>query len=110
MREIHVDEIRATVARLYEATCLLPEDVVGALETAREREKSPVAVKVLDQILLNADLARDEMLPLSQDTGTTVVFLDIGQDVHVTGGYVINAINEGVGGGIRRVLAGFDCR
>ena len=64
MREIHVDEIRATVARLCQATCLLPEDVVGALETAREREKSPVAVKVLDQILLNADLARDEMLPL----------------------------------------------
>ena len=100
MREIHVDEIRTTVARLcQEAACLLPEDVVGALESAREREQSPVAVKVLDQILLNADLAREELLPLCQDTGTTVVFLDIGQDAHVTGGYVIDAINEGVGGG-----------
>ncbi len=100
MREIHVDEIRETVARLcQEATCLLPEDVVGALKTARKREESPVAVKVLDQILLNADLAREEMLPLCQDTGTTVVFLEVGQDVHVDGGYLIDAINEGVGSG-----------
>jgi len=100
MREIHVDAIRETVARLcQEASCLLPEDVVGALQTAREREQSPVAVKVLDQILRNADLAREEMLPLCQDTGTTVVFIEIGQDAHVTGGYLIEAINQGVGGG-----------
>jgi fumarate hydratase subunit alpha len=100
MREIHVDEITSTVARLcQEATCLLPEDVVGALQVAREREESPIAVRVLDQILLNADLARDEMLPLCQDTGTTVVFLEIGQDVHITGGYLIDAINQGVGTG-----------
>jgi len=100
MREIHVDSIRETVARLcQEATCLLPEDVVGALQTARSREESPVAIKVLDQILLNADLAREEMLPLCQDTGTTVVFLEIGQDVHITGGYLIDAVNAGVGSG-----------
>jgi fumarate hydratase subunit alpha len=100
MREIHVDEIRDTVSRLcQEATCVLPDDVVGALQTARKQEQSPVAVKVLDQILLNADLAREEMLPLCQDTGTTVVFLEVGQDVHITGGYVIDAVNEGVGAG-----------
>ena len=87
MREIHVDAIRDTVRELCkDAACLLPEDVVGALQTAQQREKSPVAVKVLDQILLNADLAREEMLPLCQDTGTTVIFLDIGQDVHIVGG------------------------
>ena len=52
MREVHVDQIRDTVSRLcQEASTLLPEDVVGALETAREREQSPVAIKVLDQIL-----------------------------------------------------------
>jgi fumarate hydratase subunit alpha len=102
MREIHVDEIRDTVQRLCkEAACILPEDVVGALQTARGKEESPVAVKVLDQILLNADLARDEMLPLCQDTGTTVIFLDIGQDVHVSGGLLMDALRDGVGAGYR---------
>jgi len=100
MREIHVDEIREAVARLcQEATCVLPEDVAGALRKARSTEKSAVAVKVLDQIILNADLAREEMLPLCQDTGTAVVFLEIGQDVHVTGGYLLDAVHEGVGQG-----------
>ncbi len=100
MREVHVDQIRDTVSRLcQEASCLLPEDVVGALETAREREQSPVAVKVLDQILDNAELARAEMLPLCQDTGTTIIFLDIGQDVHITGGDLRQALTEGVGSG-----------
>jgi fumarate hydratase subunit alpha len=102
MREVHVDEIRDTVRRLcQEAACLLPEDVVGALQTARKREESPVAIKVLDQILLNADLAREEMLPLCQDTGTTVLFLDIGQDVHVTGGDLRHALTEGVDAGYK---------
>jgi fumarate hydratase subunit alpha len=75
--------------------------VVGALQTARQREKSPVAVKVLDQILLNADLAREEMLPLCQDTGTTVIFLDVGQDVHIAGGDLRKALKDGVGQGYR---------
>ena len=100
MREVHVDQIRDTVSRLcQEASCLLPEDVVGALETAREREQSPVAVKVLNQILDNAELAREEMLPLCQDTGTTILFLDIGQDVHISGGDLRQALVEGVGAG-----------
>jgi len=100
MREVHVDQIQSTVSRLcQEASCLLPEDVVGALEDAREREKSPVAVKVLDQILDNAELAREEMLPLCQDTGTTILFLDIGQDVHITGGDLRQALVDGVGSG-----------
>ncbi|MEX0682505.1 MAG: fumarate hydratase [Dehalococcoidia bacterium] len=102
MREVHVDQIRDTVQRLcQEAACLLPEDVVGALQTARKREESPVAIKVLDQILLNADLAREEMLPLCQDTGTTVLFLDLGQDVHITGGDLHEALSAGVGAGYR---------
>ena len=102
MREIHVDAIRDTVRTLCkDAACLLPEDVVGALQTARQREQSPVAIKVIDQILLNADLAREEMLPLCQDTGTTVLFLDIGQDVHVVGGDLKTALTEGVSQGYR---------
>jgi fumarate hydratase subunit alpha len=100
MREVHADAIRDAVRVLcQEAACVLPEDVVGALQTARKREESPVAIKVLDQILLNADLARDEMLPLCQDTGTTVIFLDIGQDVHVVGGDLHRALSDGVNAG-----------
>lgn len=100
MREIHVDEIRETVKRLcIEATCLLPEDVTDAIQTARSTESSPDAVRVLDRILVNADTARQEMLPLCQDTGTTVIFLDIGQDVHITGGDLKRALQEGVGAG-----------
>lgn len=102
MKEIHVDEIRDAVRVLCkEAACKLPDDVVGALQAAREREQSPVAVKVLDQILLNAGLAREEMLPLCQDTGTTVIFLDVGQDVHITGGDLRAALAAGVSEGYR---------
>src|SRR3970040_926197 len=100
MREVHVDQIRDTVRRLcQEAACLLPEDVVGALKNARQREESPLAQKVLDQILINADLAREEMLPLCQDTGTTVLFLEVGQDLHIAGGARMDALREGVGAG-----------
>jgi fumarate hydratase subunit alpha len=102
MREIPVDTIRDTVRELCkEAACVLPEDVVGALQTAKAKERSPVAVKVLDQILLNADLAREEMLPLCQDTGTTVLFLDVGQDVHIVGGDLKEALTAGVDQGYR---------
>ena len=100
MREVHIDQIRDTVRRLcQEAACLLPEDVVGALKGAREREESPLALRVLDQIVRNADLAREEMLPLCQDTGTTVIFLEVGQDVHIAGGPLMEALAEGVGAG-----------
>ena len=100
MREVHIDQIRKTVKTLcIEATCLLPDNVVGALQTARRKEESPLAVRVLDQILVNADMARTEMLPLCQDTGTTVIFLDIGQDVHIAGGDLRDALRDGVGEG-----------
>ena len=100
MREVHVDQIRDSIRRLsQDAACLLPEDVVEALRQAREREESPLAQKVLDQILRNAELARDELLPLCQDTGTTVIFLEVGQDVHIVGGALLDALREGVGAG-----------
>jgi len=100
MRELHVDQIRHAVRRLcQEATSLLPEDVLDALKRARQQEESPLAQKVLDQILRNADLAREEMLPLCQDTGTAIIFLEVGQDVHVVGGALLDALREGVGTG-----------
>ena len=97
MREITVQEITDTVARLcMEANYYLPEDVLASLQAAREAEPSPVGKEVLDRILENAEIARREQMPLCQDTGLTVVFLEIGQEVHVVGGGLVEAINEGV--------------
>jgi fumarate hydratase subunit alpha len=100
MRDIPVDRITETVAQLCEeSTHFLPEDVVRGLERARENEKSELAKQVLVEILDNADLSRREMIPLCQDTGTTVVFVELGQDAHVVGGSLVDAINRGVGQG-----------
>jgi fumarate hydratase subunit alpha len=74
----------------------LGEDVLNALRDARQKEVSPVGQAVLDQILQNAEIAAQGELPLCQDTGLTVVFLELGQDVHITGGDLYEAINEGV--------------
>lgn len=103
MREIKASEITNTVARLFEHSChYLPEDVVAALKAAREREKSPVSRDVLDRILENADVAGNEQIPLCQDTGAAVVMMEIGQEVHVTGGNLYTAVNEGVRQGYDR--------
>lgn len=102
MREISCQEITDTVARLcIEANYYLGEDVLDALRGAREKEVSPVGQAVLDQILQNAEIAACGELPLCQDTGLTVVFLELGQDVHVVGGNLNAAINEGVRKGYR---------
>jgi fumarate hydratase subunit alpha len=100
VREIHVSQITETVAQLcQDATHNLPEDVVAALRRAEATEESPLARQVLQEILDNAELARREMLPLCQDTGTAVVFAEVGQDVHVVGGAFVDAINAGVAKG-----------
>jgi len=100
MRDIDCQTIKETVARLcQEATALLPDDVLDSLKRAREREESPLAQKILDQILGNAALAKEEFLPLCQDTGTAVVFLEVGQDAHIVGGMLTDAIREGVATG-----------
>jgi fumarate hydratase subunit alpha len=97
MREISCREIIDTVARLcIEANYYLGEDVLEALRQARENEVSPVGGEVLDQILKNADIACQQSMPLCQDTGLTVVFLELGQDVHIIDGNLNEAINEGV--------------
>ena len=84
MREISVQEITDTVARLcIEANYYLPEDVLASLQAAREAEPSPIGREVLDRILENAGIARREKMPLCQDTGLTVVFLEMGQEVHI---------------------------
>jgi fumarate hydratase subunit alpha len=100
VKEIHVSQITETIARLCEdATHNLPEDVVAALRRAEGSEESPLAKQVLVEILDNVDLARRETIPLCQDTGTTVVFAEVGQDVHIVGGALTDAINGGVSKG-----------
>ena len=102
MREIHADQITQTVARLcIESNYYLGEDVLAALRRYRESEVSPVGREVLDQILQNAEVARDEQMPLCQDCGLTVVFLELGQEVHLVGGDLNEAIAEGVRQGYR---------
>ncbi len=96
MREIAYDDIVRAVKDLvmYTATHL-PEDALNKLKEAHEKEKSPVAKKVLEQLLENAEIARTESRPLCQDTGLAVYFVKVGQDVKITGGLLKDAINEG---------------
>ncbi len=97
MRDIEAKEVTRTVSRLFqEAGYHLPQDVLDCLRQAREVEESPVGCKVLDRILENADISAKGEIPLCQDTGTAVVFLELGQDVHIVGGDLYSAINEGV--------------
>ena len=97
MRDIEAKRVTETVSQLFQEACYkLPDDVLAALRQAREAEESSVGCEVLDRILENAELAVKEGIPLCQDTGTALVFLELGQEVHITGGYLYTAVNEGV--------------
>ncbi len=97
MRDIDCKQISEAVSNLFQEACVyLPEDVLAAIKRARESEESSVAQEVLDRILENSEIASEEKIPLCQDTGTAVVFLELGQGVHITGGDLYSAINEGV--------------
>ncbi len=97
MREIQVDQITRAVREMVMDACVnLGPDMVRALDRARKTEKSPLGLAVLDEIIENSELARAEKIPMCQDTGTAVFFVDVGQDVHITGGLLTDAINEGV--------------
>ena len=96
-REIHADKIASTVKRLcIEANTILGEDVISAYEKSLEAEESPVGKENFRQLLENATIAREEGIALCQDTGLAVVFVEMGQDVHVVGGDFNEAIHEGV--------------
>ena len=97
MRDIQADRITDHVGRLcIESNYYLGQDVLAALRSYREQEISPVGREVLDQILENAEIAREQQMPLCQDCGLTVVFVELGQDAHVVGGGLDEAISEGV--------------
>ena len=97
MREIGTEAIIDAVARLFiEANTLLGEDIVSTFRSCLKSEASPNGRDVLNQLLENAELARESAVPLCQDTGLAVVFLEIGQDLHISGGDVSEAVHAGV--------------
>lgn len=97
MREIQVSQITDVIERLcIEANEHLPGDVKDAIQTCRACEDWDIAQGVLDQIIENYEIADQQNVPICQDTGMACVFLEIGQDVHITGGDLTDAVNEGV--------------
>ena len=103
MREISVTDIANTMARLcQEANFDLGADVLDSLKRARDKEESPLGRQVLDQILENDSIATNENIPICQDCGTAVVFLEVGQDAHIIGGDLYTAVEEGVRQGYKK--------
>lgn len=97
MREVNVEQIIETVKNLsVEANYFLGSDIKESLKKCREEETYELAGQVLDKIILNSEIAKDEQMPMCQDTGMACVFVEIGQDVHIVGGRLEDAINEGV--------------
>lgn len=97
MRTIHTDEIIRNVSEMcIEANMHLPKDMEDALHQAAENEKSPLGQQILGQLEENLDIALGQQIPICQDTGMAVVFINIGQDVHVEGDSLEAAIQEGI--------------
>ena len=97
MRTIHTEEIISNIREMcIEANHMLTRDMQKALECAVTEEKSPIGQKVLGQLQDNLRIAQEDTIPICQDTGMAVIFMEIGQDVHFEGGSLTDAINEGV--------------
>lgn len=97
MRDINVSEITNLVEKLcIEANTILSSDIKKCLETRSQEEESPLGRGILNTLIENAEIAKAECAPMCQDTGMTVVFVTIGQDVHIVGGFLEDAINQGV--------------
>lgn len=97
MRTINVDMITKHVKEMcIEANYYLSKDMNAAMQNAIDTEKSPLGKQILGQLEENLQIAAEDMIPICQDTGMAVVFLEIGQDVHLEGGSLEDAVNEGV--------------
>ena len=97
MREISVTTITEEIKEMcIEANHFLAKDMVGALNKAADSETSELGRKILGQLKENLDIAGEDMIPICQDTGMAVFFVEVGQEVHVVGGGLTDAINEGV--------------
>ena len=97
MRAIAVDEITRAVRELFiDANINLGEDVIAALRQALTHEESARGKEVIQELLENAGIAKEAAIPVCQDTGLAIVFIELGQEVHLTGGSLTEAINQGI--------------
>ena len=97
MRSIHVDEISRNIKEMcIEANYYLSDDMKNALYKAADQEENPLGCQILNQLKENLAIAGEEQIPICQDTGMAVVFAEVGQDVHIEGGSLADAINKGV--------------
>ncbi len=102
VRDVEVSSVRETIARLLvESNYQIPADVLAALRHAAQQEESPLGRRTLDQIIRNYEIAAAERLPVCQDSGVTVVMLEVGQDVHFVGGSLHEAIYDAIRAGTR---------
>jgi fumarate hydratase subunit alpha len=102
MREIHVEEIRDNVAQMcVDAAYNLSDDVLTAFDRAIETETAPAAKEIIGLLKENARIAQEEHIPICQDTGIAVFFVEMGQDLRIKNGFIVDAINEGVRKGYR---------
>ena len=103
MREIKAPLITQLVEELcIEACCVLPDDITNSFKSSLQTEKSPLGKEILQTLIKNAAIAKDERNPICQDTGMTVVFVTMGQDIHIVDGFIEDAINEGVRRGYQK--------
>ena len=97
MRNVHVSEITRNIKEMcIEANHFLTDDMKKVFKNAVDTEESPLGKKVLNQLNENLDIAGNDMIPICQDTGMAVIFINVGQEVHFTNGNITDAINEGV--------------
>ncbi len=100
LREINVNEIEEKVRELcIKANLYLPKTLEECIKCGREKEESPVGKNVFDDIIDNINVAREQTIPICQDTGMAIIFMEVGQDVHFVGGDINEAINKGVSRG-----------
>ena len=97
MRDVNVSEITKNIKEMcIEANHFLSEDMKKVFKNAVDSEESPLGKQVLNQLNENLSIAASDMIPICQDTGMAVIFINVGQEVHFTGGDITDAINEGV--------------
>ncbi|MDO5409061.1 MAG: fumarate hydratase [Lachnospiraceae bacterium] len=97
LRIIHTDLIKETIKKLFcDANYVLTDDMQEAIRQAETRETEVLGKKILGDLLTNMDIAKEQLIPICQDTGMAILFMEIGQDVHITGDNLADAVNEGV--------------
>lgn len=97
MREIHYKDIVSNVSKLcIDACCIQTDDIKKAFKDSKERESSPLGKNILDKLIENGKISEDSFIPICQDTGMAVIFIELGQDARIVDGYLEDAINEGI--------------